>query len=340
MKDYKVLPPRLNHWMTKAAVQKLLSLLPAGGVGNAFCQRYVTRTLALDSARFERAVLQCRQHLESYFAIWGRFVGGTTIFELGSGWYPIFPIGMYLCGASRVTTLDIEPLLSAERVWLTLQFYCQYAEDGRLGSLLPWIDRRKVHSLAKVLSDPNLRSVEELLRPMGISAKVGDARDVELGSEPIDFFFSNSVLQHIPAHVLRDMFKRFRRLAAPGAVMSHYIYMGDPFIDFDPATTPYNFLRYSSRAWRLIDNSLKPHNRLRLSDYCRLHREAGWEVLAEDSTLGSAEDLRRVPLAKEFRHYCQRDLLAVRSWLAFRCDQNGAFVEDHPEICRKGVGAA
>jgi hypothetical protein len=317
---------RLNHWMIKAAAQKLLSLLPGGRVGNAFFQQYVTRTLALDTARFEEAVLQCRRHLENYFAIAGRSTG-FTVFELGSGWHPILPIGMYLCGASHLTTLDIQPGFTAKRVRDVLQSYCQYAENGRLESLLPWVDRGRVRFLLEVLRDSRLRSVADLLCPMDISAKVGDVRDVKLDSEAIDFFFSNGVLQHVPADVIRDMLGHFRRLAAPNAVMSHYICLGDLYVGFDPGITPYNFLRFSRRVWRLIDNSLKPHNRLRVSDYCRLHSEIGWKMEVEDNTLGCLEDFRKIPLATQFQHYSPHDLLAISSWLTSRCDKSIAPAE-------------
>lgn len=39
----------------------------------------------------------------------------------------------------------------------------------------------------------------------------------------------------------------------------------------------------------------------------------GWTILAEANIYGSIEDLRKVPLAKEFQEYSEQDLLAVRS---------------------------
>jgi hypothetical protein len=76
-------------------------------------------------------------------------------------------------------------------------------------------------------------------------------------------------------------------------------------------------LAYACNPPRAVENTgWVGVGRLRVSNYCRLHREAGWAIQAEDSTLGSVEDLCKVPLAKEFHHYSQRDLLAVRSWLA------------------------
>ena len=78
-------------------------------------------------------------------------------------------------------------------------------------------------------------------------------------------------------------------------------------------------MRFSRAQWKLIDNSLKPHSRLLLSDYRRIHQKTGWTIRLEDAIYGSLEDLRKVPLAKEFQGYSKNDLLAVRSWLASYC---------------------
>ena len=34
-------------------------------------------------------------------------VAGATLLEIGTGWYPTFPLCFYLAGASRVVTLDL-----------------------------------------------------------------------------------------------------------------------------------------------------------------------------------------------------------------------------------------
>jgi hypothetical protein len=301
--------------MVKATAQKVLSLLPGGRIGNVFLQRHVTRSLVLDSYHFERIVLQCLKHLENYMAMGGHPEGTFTVLELGTGWYPIIPIAMYLCGASEITTLDIQPYLTPESIRAVVRMYLQEAERGRLFKLLPWVDRARVNSLCRVVRDPGLRSVHALLHPLGIKVTVGDARSAALDLKKFDFFLSNGVLGHIHESALLEILTRFRRLAAPRAVMSHYIYMGDPFFGFDTRITPYNFLRFSKPLWTLIDNSLKPYNRSRISDYRRVHAATGWTVKKEETDFGSPEDLRQISVAKEFQGYSEQDLLAVRTWL-------------------------
>jgi hypothetical protein len=310
---------KVHHWIVKAAVQKAFSTVPGGKWCNTFCQRHITRSLELDESHFEEALGHCRKHLENYFAIAGNSGCGFSVFELGTGWYPILPIGIYLCGASRIWTVDIDSLLTVETTHKALQFYSRYAEQGQLASWLPWVQAAKLDSV-KGLAQAGVRaSASEMLRPLEIYPLVCEASDVKLASGSVDFFFSNGVLQHIPEESLTDIFTEFGRLASAHAVMSHQIYMGDPFVGFDPTVNVFNPLRFSGPIWKLIDNSLKPHSRLRLNDYRRIHRTTGWEISAEANVCGSIEDLRKIPLAEKFKAYSEQDLLPVRSYLASRC---------------------
>lgn len=309
---------RVRHWILKAAVQKTLSLLPGAYVGNSFFRRCVTKSLRLSDTEFGESLVQCRKHLENYFAAAGNSQPAFSVFELGTGPYPVIPVGMYLCGASKVTTVDIQPLLSPERVRLTLRFYCEHAERGNLPKALPWVDPTRVRCLLELARAAD-SSMDETLAAMGIRAVVEDVTRMELAPSSIDFFFSNTTLQHIPKDTLVAILVEFRQLATPRAVMSHHIYMGDDFARFDPFITEYNFLRFSRQTWELIDNSLHYHNRLRISDYRAILESTGWTLDAEDTAYGLTQDIRKVPLARDFRHYCERDLLAVRTWIVSRC---------------------
>ena len=51
---------------------------------------------------------------------------------------------------------------------------------------------------------------------------------------------------------LLEILQEFRRIAAPDAVMSHTISLDDQYAAHDPGITPFNFLRFSDRAWRCL----------------------------------------------------------------------------------------
>ena len=102
-----------------------------------------------------------------------------------------------------------------------------------------------------------------------------------------------------------------RRAAAPEAVVSHRLNIADAFSYFDKSISPLNFLRYTSKQWRWLDSPLISQNRLRISDYRQLLKEAGFEIVREENTSGRPEDLDRIKLAPEFQHYRREDLLVT-----------------------------
>ncbi len=310
---------RTRHWILKAAIQKALSLLPESQMWNRLLQQYITRALEMDPVTFEHKLTKCRKHLENYFSIAGGSRPGFSVMELGTGWYPIVPIGLYLCGASPVWTVDIQPLLSRERVRKVLALFCHYAERGRLADILPWVNKDRVAHLLGLAKHAGLRSVGEVLGLMQIHPIVADARRPGLPSGSIDLFVSNGTLLVIPKDVLWGIFTEFRRLASAGAVMSHQVYMGDVYACFDSSITAYNFMKFSSSKWKLFNNSLLYQNRLRISEYRRLHESAGWTIKAEENVQGSLDDFRKVQLAKDFQGYSQEDLLTLWSWLTSQC---------------------
>src|SRR3712207_9454831 len=105
----------LPHWLLKAAPQGAIASAPLGDRLDRAARVHVTRSLTLGQSAFATKLRQCRHHVSRARAIRG---GGRTfsprVLELGTGWYPIVPIGLWLCGASRVTTLDKNPLLEPE----------------------------------------------------------------------------------------------------------------------------------------------------------------------------------------------------------------------------------
>jgi ubiquinone/menaquinone biosynthesis C-methylase UbiE len=140
---------------------------------------------------------------------------------------------------------------------------------------------------------------------------VADARRLPMPEGSVDLIVSNNTLEHIPLDVLHAIIAEFRRILSPTGLMSHFIDLSDHFAHFDRSITLYNFLQYSGRAWRIINNSIVPLNRLRIAEYRRLFAEEGFEVIHEERTLGSEEALAQVRLAPQFRQYPKEELLVT-----------------------------
>jgi hypothetical protein len=308
----------MPHWMIKSAIHRTISVLPRSDRWNELFQKYVTRSLGLDANGFEGRLSFCRRHLEHFFEAQPQRRRDFSVLDVGTGWYPVVPIGLYLCGASDIWTFDIAPLLRSSRLRLLLQYFIEYDQKGVLKTLLPWAEPERVAQLRIAIQRGDNDSPATLLNRLNIHALVRDAQHTGLQPASIDLFVSTSVFQYIPIEALEGMFAEFKRLASPNAAMSHYIGLWDQFSAFDRSITPLNFLRYSTNQWTWLRSPLIPLNRLRISDYRALHAPAGFALFKEISASGSADDLQKVPLAKEFHKYSAADLLVTTSWLVSR----------------------
>jgi hypothetical protein len=304
----------MPHWLIKSAIHRVISCLPQRQFWNGLLQKYFTRSTELTPAMFEEKLRNCRRFVEAWQAASPGQTGFRAL-ELGTGWYPVIPVAMYLCGAKEVWTIDIEALLSAERLGRMVERFRAYNDTKSLETILPGCRPERVAELCALAPLVGHTKPGELLSQLKVRVLVGDAAQTGLDPGSINLFFSNGVLEYIPRGVLQGILKEAQRLAAPGAVMCHRINLVDQFSTFDRSLTPFNFLQFSPSEWRRRDSPLISQNRLRISDYRELIRAAGFTILKEDNTLGNPDELARVRLAPEFRRYPREDLLVIHSYL-------------------------
>ncbi|MDP9333501.1 MAG: class I SAM-dependent methyltransferase [Actinomycetota bacterium] len=307
----------MPSWLIKSATHRAISILPCSQRWNELLQTHVTKSLVFTPAGFSQRLDCCRIHLEHFFAASpGR--EQFTALELGTGWYPVVPVGLFLCGASEVWTYDIAPLLQRGRVERTLRAFYEFAADGALQQRLPWVIPERLERLREALESAatsRTGSHRALLESLNIHLFVQDARATGLASASVDLFVSTGVLEYIPRPTLAGLFREFRRICVEGAVMCHQIDLSDEFAYFDPSIGAFNFLRYSSRRWKYLDSPIVPQNRLRISDYRQVISEAGFVIVSETNTDGKETELAGIRLAPEFQAYSKADLLVIRSTL-------------------------
>lgn len=305
----------MRRWILKTMLQRAISWLPQSYRWNGLFQRYITKGLDLTPARFDAKLTACQQHLDNLFAFRPHSSSGFTVVEFGTGWFPIVPIGLFLCGASQIRTYDIAPLLTSFTLRQTLQRFREYERNGRLAQTLPWILPERLASFLDVASKYDHGAPALALAEMGIRAIVNDFTRDQIKPGSTDFVFSTVSLEHLRRQQLTAVLYEFRRICSGDAVMSHYIGLADQFASFDTGISPFNFLQYSERVWRVLDNPVIPQGRLRISDYRLALKECGFRIVRENTTSGSIEELRRVRLAPEFRAYAEEDLLVLYAWL-------------------------
>ncbi len=85
-------------------------------------------------------------------------------------------------------------------------------------------------------------------------------------------------------------------------VMSHFIDMSDHFAHFDRSINIYNFLQFSDRQWKWIDNSIQPQSRLRIDDYRSMYQELEIPISQETFRSGDITELQSIRLNEQYAH--------------------------------------
>lgn len=307
-------PPAVPRWWLKAAAQGALSVLP----GAPRVDEWV-RGKRSGHALAEDYFLTKWHHVTAHVrALTGRLDGdltGSTVVELGTGWFPIVPLGLALFGA-EVISVDANAHLDRRRVARVLQVTLDLVDQGEIS--VP--DGPRQELLRRLAPGAMGRPVTDNLAPFGITPRVADARD--LGRLPethgADLVVSNNTLEHIPGDVLRDIFTEFARVSTPDARMSHYVDLADHYAAVDPTITEFNFLTLTERRWRWANNRLHYQNRLQIADYKALLDETGWDLLQARNTRRAKTALDGLDLVPPYDQLPVKELLVVKSHLTAR----------------------
>jgi len=309
-------------WVLKAGVQGAISLVPARDRLNYALQSRITRSVELSQAGFEEKLRRVPRHIAHYAAATGHSEPPQSAFELGTGWYPVVPIGLALAGVERVVSLDIKPLADRARVRRVLERFVEYRDAGKLGEILPLVSEKRSALLSEGLGTDAV-DAGSLLAPLGVELELGDARATGAPGQSFDLLVSNNTLEHIPADALDQIMGEFARLARPGAVTDHFIDMRDHYADFDRSMNRLNFLRYPDVFWRPFNNRLQHQNRLRLPEYREALESAGFTVIDEHRVKGADGEFDDLKLARRFRRFTRDDALVLYVWLTGRRGPGG-----------------
>lgn len=302
----------MPSWLAKAAVQGVLSIVPGGRSSNRWLQDFRRTT---GTGFFDEKLELCRHHFSHLLEHGHNLATPFHALELGSGRVPLVPIGLALCGAARVTSLDLVDMVHPELTRRALRYLLDEADAGRLATRLPWVVPARVDELRRVHADYDVIPLRDNLARMGVELRIQDVCRMPVPAPAYDLIVSNNTLEHIAREALDEIFAAFRRLGAPGVTMSHFIDLVDHYAHYDRRLTPYNFLRFRPGVWRLLNNPLQYQNRLRVSDYRDAHGRAGFRIVREENDDSAAAQLDGLQVAPEFRHYPRRDLAVTSSWM-------------------------
>jgi len=247
---------------------------------------------------------------------------GKRVLEVGSGISPILPMSLWLHGASRVVTCDLNPYFK-EDIWIDSFQWLKSNKELVLESC-EGIDQER---LTEFLGDKQLCEKGKILSSLhriGIDYLApADARMLPFDDDYFDAHVSYTVLEHIPRDVLRDIFVEAKRVVRLAGVIIHEIDYSDHFSHSDKRISAINFLKFNERDFaRLAGNKFMYMNRLRDDDFRDLWHELSLvpcvsEKRLSDEILSLLRSTVKPILHDDFSRKSDEDLATTESWYGF-----------------------
>jgi len=290
----------MKKWYIKAIVQKTIAFLPQKHKINFLFQKFVTKGVVLTDDYFIDRLNHVKNHIHVYNQITGKNIPYITL-ELGTGWYPIVPLSLFILGSEEICSIDLLCLVNKSRLLKSMERLLEYNNNGQLQEYYD-VDLSRIDVLKDILKSKNTLKKEEIFAKLGIKLLVQDARFLEFGDCRFDLIHSNNTFEHIPHQVLVPMIKEFKRVLKEDGIMSHFIDMSDHFAHFDRSINIYNFLQFSDRIWNIIDNCIQPQNRLRVYEYEEIFQQLRIEYKVINKRLGNIEELNKIKINVRFQN--------------------------------------
>lgn len=295
------------NWRMKGAIQKVLGMVPAGDELHYQLQR---RFGGLRDLTHElEAKVEDWRLMAGHLAAAGLPIQGTRFVEMGTGWYPTFPFSLYLGGAARVDTIDLNRYLRPDLTRVMVRFLGGKLDTIAELSKRPLAEVRASHdALAKALAGD--ATPEDATGGVVRYRAPGDAAATGLPAESVDVVFSNSVLEHVPGEVIAKCFAEAKRILRPGGVVFHSVNCGDHYAYVDKRINQLNYLRYSDDEWARWNNRFLYQNRLRAIDFVDLAKGAGYAIELDTSRPHPTrlEQLAQIRVHPRFARYSEAQL--------------------------------
>lgn len=305
------------NWKLKAKIQNLVNLLPSSFSYPTYY--WIQRNLG----GLKKAKIDPTKRLEAGIETCNRIkkVGcspiGATFLEVGTGRRINTPLAFWLLGAERVITVDLNPYLKEELVKNDLDYiqknkieiqklFEDRIFDDRLNSLLNFIHSE--YNLVDLLKFINV----EYISP-------GDASQLPLSSQSIDFHTSYTVFEHIPPEILNKILMEGNRVLKDNGLFVHKIDYSDHFSHSDKSISPVNFLQFSDDEWdKIAGNRYMYMNRLRHDDFVDLFQDLNHHILINEPTknnnLLSVTEGNNFVLSEKFKHKSSDVIATTSAW--------------------------
>lgn len=283
----------MKKWIVKALIQKLFGIVPGGFKLNYLFQKYVSKAVILSDEFFE-TMLDHFLELRENSAKHGYEIEDSRVFEIGTGWHAVVPFAFALSGSKEVITVDLNPHLRKENLQTLVKKLLQYAEEGKLKAWIKNIDQERWKVLKGLQHSVATDSVETTLNKLGIKQYIIDAANTPFEAQSFDMCYSVNVYEHINESALPGITEEISRITKPGGFGYHAIGVYDHFVHIDSTISKFNYLRFSRKEWKVIDNKIQPQNRLRLSYFRELFKKNQLEPLEEIFQPAEPTEIERI----------------------------------------------
>lgn len=271
------------NWKLKARIQNAVALLPSG----ISYKIYYLLQRKMGALRNPNPIsrLKAGAGIAGHIIEQGKTPAGSTFLEVGTGWRINVPLALWLMGAAKIVTVDLNPYMKEELIKGDLKYIREnQAEVEKAFEGLP-LNRNRMSELLKFSSRMgNLPDLLELCCIQYIAP--GDASALNLADNSIDFHVSCNVFEHIPPGTLRAILIEGLRLIREDGLFIHRIDYSDHFSHSDSSISSINFLQFNDRRWnKIAGNRYMYMNRLRVDDFQTLYEQAGHSILKLQSDM-------------------------------------------------------
>jgi hypothetical protein len=297
------------NWRIKALIQKGISVLPFSHRLNLSAQRLFTVGRELPRELLMSRIEVADTHMSALERFGKISISDARILELGTGWYPIVPIALFLSGANEVHTTDIRKLYTRKSIDQTIRALLKINAEGEFESRLSRLKLDRIGVLNEAL---NKRNVQSKLSTLSIASNSGEIEKVKFNCEKFDFIVSNNTLEYVPAEKVNGLFRRLSQLCENETILSLSIDLSDEFSYSDPTLHRLNFLKFTSRKWKRITCKLNQTNRLRYSDF-KQSFSTYFQLLDEQKICISEQELSKLNIHSDFEKCSKEDLRVTHS---------------------------
>lgn len=271
------------NWKLKALIQNFVDKLPLGLSYPVYykIQRNLGGLKKIDPYRhFKNSIFIINAIKKQNCQIVDK-----TFLEIGTGRTLNIPIALWLCGASRIITVDLNPYLRKELIIESIEWIRQHKNDVRF-IFRDFTETSLFNNRLDDLSSSN-DDLNKLLNLMNIEYFApADASCLQIEDNIIDFHFSVTVLEHISLNVIRSILSEARRVLSVDGLVIHLIDLSDHFSHSDQSITSINFLKFSEKqAKKWLGNKFMYHNRLRAYEFYELFKQQYMEILFKEETI-------------------------------------------------------